>query len=225
MLLPDILLVHGAWHGSWCWELVIEELRRLGRTAHTVDLPSSGSPAGLHEDAEAIRHAIAEIDRPVAVVGHSYGGFPVTEATAGSAFVTRLVYLAAWMLEAGTSISEAAGMPPFETELIAPPADALAEFYGDVDPEMAERAVAMLRPQSARVATDRLRAAGWLTIPSTYLVCDNDKTMPPAVQEELAARASVVHHLPTSHSPFLSMPGPLAELLHQITKDQARVRS
>jgi pimeloyl-ACP methyl ester carboxylesterase len=225
MHLPDILLVHGAWHGSWCWELVIEELRDLGRTAHTVDLPSSGSPAGLHEDAEAIRHAIAEIDRPVAVVGHSYGGFPVTEATAGSAFVTRLVYLAAWMLEAGTSISEVAGLPPFETELIPPPLDAIDQFYGDVDPVLAERAVAMLRPQSARSASDRLRAAGWLTIPSTYLVCDHDKVMPPALQEELAARASVVRHLSASHSPFLSTPAPLAVLLHQITKDQARVRS
>ncbi|MCX2955309.1 alpha/beta fold hydrolase [Lentzea sp. NEAU-D7] len=225
MHLPDILLVHGAWHGSWCWELVTEELRRLGRTAHTVDLPSSGTPAGLHEDAETIRRAIAAIDRPVAVVGHSYGGFPVTEATAGSAFVTRVVYLAAWMLEAGTSISEVAGLPEFETELVAPPPDAVAQFYDGVDPVLAERAAGMLRPQSARSATDRLRAAGWLTIPSTYLVCDNDKTMPPAVQEEMAARASSVHHLPASHSPFLSMPADLAALLDQITLDQARVRS
>jgi hypothetical protein len=56
-------------------------------------------------------------------------------------------------------------------------------------------------------------------------VCDNDKTMPPALQEEMAARASAVHHLPSSHSPFLSAPAELADLLHQITKDQARVRS
>ncbi|MGW6441792.1 alpha/beta fold hydrolase [Lentzea sp. NPDC055074] len=218
MLSPDILLVHGAWHGSWCWEPLIEELRRLGRTAHAVDLPSSGSPAGLHEDAEAIRHAIAAVDGPVAVVGHSYGGFPVTEATAGSARVTRLVYLAAWMLEPGASIGEAAGLPELETEFVTPPLDALAQFYDDVDAEVAERAAARLRPQSARSAADRLRAAGWLTIPSTYVVCDNDKTMPPALQEEMATRASVVHHLPTSHSPFLSAPASLAELLDRLTK-------
>lgn len=225
MHLPDILLVHGAWHGSWCWELVTAELRRLGRTAHAVDLPSSGSPAGLHEDAEVVRHAIASIDRPVAVVGHSYGGFPVTEATAGSAFVTRVVYLAAWMPEAGTSISEVAGMPEFEAEFVPPPPDAVARFYDDVDPVLAERAAGMLRPQSARSATDRLRGAGWLTIPSTYLVCDNDKTIPPASQEEMAARASSVHHLPSAHSPFLSVPADLAALLDQVTLDQARVRS
>ncbi|WP_394618507.1 alpha/beta fold hydrolase [Lentzea sp. JNUCC 0626] len=218
MLLPDILLVHGAFHGAWCWESLVAELNRLGRTARTVELPSAGTPAGLHEDAEAIRHAITAIDRPVAVVGHSYGGFPVTEATAGAAHVSRLVYLAAWMVEPGTSIAEVAGLPPFETEMVPPPLDAVAQFYGDVDPEVAERAVARLRPQSARSGTDRLRAAGWLTIPSTYLVCDNDKTMPPSLQEEMAARASAVHHLPTSHSPFLSAPGPLAVLLHQITK-------
>ncbi|MGI5498833.1 alpha/beta fold hydrolase [Lentzea sp. CA-135723] len=218
MLSPDILLVHGAFHGSWCWEAVIEDLEHLGRTAHVVDLPSAGSPAGLHEDAEAVRHAITAVGRPVAVVAHSYGGFPVTEATAGALNVTRLVFLAAWMLEPGTSISEVADLPPLDADLVPPPADAAELFYGDVDPEVAARAVVRLRPQSARSATDRLRAAGWLTIPSTYVVCDHDKTMPPSLQGEMATRASVVHHLPTSHSPFLAAPGPLAELLHQSTK-------
>jgi hypothetical protein len=69
------------------------------------------------------------------------------------------------------------------------------------------------------------RAAGWLAIPSTYLVCDNDKTMPPASREKMAARATSVHHRPASHSPFLSMPAEPAASLDQITLDQARVRS
>ncbi|MDX8033342.1 alpha/beta hydrolase [Lentzea sp. BCCO 10_0856] len=216
---PDILLVHGAWHGSWCWELVIEELSRLGRTAHAVDLPTSGSPAGMGDDAEVIRQAIAAIDGPVAVVGHSYGGFPMSEATAGAESVTHLVYLAAWMFDAGVSIAGAVGIPPFEVDLVPPQPDALAQFYGDVDPTVAERAIARLRPRSGSSGSDSLTAAGWRTIPSTYVVCDNGKAIPPAVQEEMAARASAVRHLPTSHSPFLSAPADLAAVLDEVAKD------
>ncbi len=78
----NLLLVHGAWHGSWCWDLLVPELVARGWTPSAVDLPSaSGSPgAGVREDAEVVREAIAALSGPVTVLAHSYAGVPVGEA-------------------------------------------------------------------------------------------------------------------------------------------------
>lgn len=110
---PTLLLVHGAWHGSWFWEPLISELGEFD--VRTVDLPScTGGPdelGGLEDDAETVRAAIAGINGPVVVVAHSYGGLPVSEGVSGTAGgqVTHLVYLCAFMLDAGESLLAAAG--------------------------------------------------------------------------------------------------------------------
>lgn len=95
-----LVLVHGAWHGPWVWELLREQLS--GVAVRTVALSSSGSdPAklgDLYEDAAIVRSVVADVDGPVVVCAHSYGGAPVTEALVDIGQVRRLVYLCAFQL-------------------------------------------------------------------------------------------------------------------------------
>lgn len=216
---PTLLLVHGAWHGAWCWEKLQAELAADGWAVRTVELPSaSEARAGVFEDAETVRARLREIEGPVVVVGHSYGGIPVTQATADADNVTHLVYLAAYQLDVGESMFGFHGAPiPETTEGVMPVSEnARTQFYADVPEPEAEQAVQRLAPQSLRSCCDRVTKAGWRTIPSTYLVCEQDQALPPRDQETMAARADTVHRLASSHSPFLSIPGELAALLAKI---------
>ncbi|MBD0670738.1 alpha/beta fold hydrolase [Streptomyces sp. CBMA156] len=219
---PAFLLVHGAWHGAWCWDAVRAALDADGWRSHAVDLPSSAparpdgtGPAGLPEDAAVIRDHLRRIDGPVVVVAHSYGGAPVTEAIAGAANVVRAVYLAAFQLDAGESLFSFLGKPAPEDESghTPPGKDARQLHFPDVPDAEADRAVARLTPQSVRSFTEPVRTAGWRTVPSSYVICDHDRALEPSRQRVLAARADTVHRLPSGHAPFLSMPGKLAALL------------
>jgi pimeloyl-ACP methyl ester carboxylesterase len=212
----QFLLVHGAWHGSWCWDRLVPELAGRGRVAHTVDLPSSGSASGMAEDAEVVRRAIDGIDAPVVVVGHSYGAIPMTEATAGLDAVSHLVYLAAFMLDVGEALNDIVDARGPDTDTIPPFPGSGDLLYADVDRELADSCVARLTPQSRRSFADRLTVAGWHNHHSSYIVCDEDRILAPEVQERMAVRAKTVHHMPTSHSPLLSAPADLAALLDDI---------
>ncbi|MCC3773736.1 alpha/beta fold hydrolase [Streptomyces sp. UNOB3_S3] len=224
---PTFLLVHGAWHGAWCWDPVRAALDADGWRSDAVDLPSANPPVGRHhgacpagvlDDANAIRDSLRRIDGPVVVIAHSYGGVPTTEAIADAANVVGAVYLAAFQLDVGESLLTFLGTPaPDDDTGHTPPyEDARRILFDDVPEAVADRAVARLRPQSVRTFTDRVTAAGWRTVPSAYIVCDRDQSLEPSRQRELATRADSVHRLPSSHSPFLSMPRQLATLLGRI---------
>ncbi|MFJ6575506.1 alpha/beta fold hydrolase [Streptomyces sp. NPDC091368] len=222
---PAFLLVHGAWHGAWCWDALRTELDATGRRSHTVDLPSArpadgtpSRPVGMRTDAEAIRESLRRIGGPVVVVAHSYGGVPATEAVTGADNVTGVVYVAGFALDAGESMFTFLGTPvPEDGTGHAPPyEDSRRILFGDVPEAEAARAVARLRPQSVLSFTEPVTEAGWRTVPSAYVVCEHDQALPPARQHELARRADAVHRLPSGHSPFLSMPRRLAALLDRI---------
>ncbi|MEA2168399.1 MAG: hypothetical protein QOF76_1699 [Solirubrobacteraceae bacterium] len=214
--MKDVLLVHGAWHGGWCFAEVIGELEDRGLTCHTVDLPSSGSTATLSDDAAVVREKIADIDAPVLAVGHSYGGIVISESAADA---TGLLYLCAFQLDAAESLVGAlsAGMPPWiavddaaGTMTVTDPDHA---FYHDCTPEQQAAAAAKLAPQSIASFAAEQTAAAWRDLPSTYVICEQDHAIPPAAQEAMSARSGTVHRMDASHSPFLSMPGPLADLI------------
>ncbi|MFE4393435.1 MULTISPECIES: alpha/beta fold hydrolase [Streptomycetaceae] len=222
---PTFLLVHGAWHGAWCWDPLRAALAADGWRSHAVDLPSSAAhpegtrSAGLLEDAAVIRDHLRRIDGPVVTVAHSYGGAPATEAVAGAANVVRAVYVSAFQLDVGESTFSFLGIPSPEDDTGHTPPDvahARQEYYADVPADVADRAVARLSPQSVRSFTEPVTTAGWRTVPSSYVVCDQDQALDLSQQHRLAARADTVHRLPSSHSPFLSMPGELAALLARI---------
>jgi pimeloyl-ACP methyl ester carboxylesterase len=215
----EIVLVHGAWHGSWCWDPLLAELTALGRPAHAVDLPSASAPEyALEADAKVVREKVGSVDGPVLLLGHSYGGIVVSQAAVGARNVARLVYLAAFQIEEGESLLSTLGqeVPP-GMEVSVPVLDDSADrFYADVPAESARDALSRLRPHSTQSWLDGQVGAAWRDIPSTFLLCERDRALSPALQEQMAARADEVRRLDTGHSPFLSAPGELAALLDEI---------
>ena len=217
-----ILLVHGAWHGAWAWDRVRDLLTARGHRVETVDLPTVHAPdpvkLGMSDDAAAVAEAIDRIGGPVAVVAHSYGGVPVTQAAVGPT-VTRVVYVCSFALDEGESLlGFVGGVPPscwsIEGPLVsagtaAEPPEAL--LFADVEADTAADAGARLRPQSMRAFEEPLTRVAWREHPSTYVVAERDAAVPVAAQEAMAARAGAdLVRLDTSHSPFLSQPERLA---------------
>jgi pimeloyl-ACP methyl ester carboxylesterase len=215
---PTVVLVHGAWHGSWCWEQLVPELTARRWRTSTVDLPSSGDPdAGMYADAEALRKHLSVIDHPVTVLAHSYGGLPVTEVAATVPGVTQLIYLAAHMFDVGEALVTPFG-DPFgpDIALLPVPEPARELLYADVSADLADAAIARLRPQSVRSFREPLTRASWKELPAAFVVCDEDRAFPKVLTEKLPQQADLARHIPTSHSPFLSQPAELADMIGDI---------
>jgi pimeloyl-ACP methyl ester carboxylesterase len=216
---PALLLVHGAWHGAWVWEKVQRELTARGWVVHTMDLPSVAERgqkrSALYDDAAAVRQRVEEIDGPVVVVAHSYGGAVVTQGVTDLPSVRHIVYVCAFPLDVGESLLGLVGTQPdwwiIDGDIMTPD-DPRAVFYHDVEPQEAEWAIDRLRPISYLTVIQTLTAAAWHNVASTYIICDRDAAMG-AGQDLLAKRATHIRHLPSSHSPMLSMPSELTDLI------------
>jgi len=132
-----------------------------------------------------------------------------------------LVYLAAFMLETGQSLLDAMQHQLPDWISLDQAADShIAErseevLYGDCSPAVASKAAARLSRQSVAAIATPQTAAAWQSLPSTYLICDEDRAVPPPVQEAMAARATSVRRVPTSHSPFFSRPDDVAAVVLQ----------
>lgn len=223
---PTILLVHGAWHGAWCWDAVIPLLEAKGRTVRAIDLPTVHAPnkaeLGLADDAKAVTDAVAAIDGPVVVVAHSYGGVPTTQALAGVANVQHIVYIAAFALDAGESLLGAVGGVEPSWWMVdgplttagnpAEPAESL--FFNDLPEDVARANAARLESQATKPFGEAISDVAWKTIPSTYVITEQDVIFPLFAQEALSGRAgSTVHRLDSGHSPFLSQPDATAAII------------
>jgi pimeloyl-ACP methyl ester carboxylesterase len=225
-----VLLVHGAWHGAWCWEQVIPRLDAASVPVVAVELPSvSHANATLHNDADYVRGALDAISDDTVLVGHSYGGAVITEAGVHPS-VAHLVYLSAFALEAGESTQEntltggegaselGAAIRVEESEagekvLTIAPEVAARAFFHDCAREIARGATDRLRPQSLTALGGKVNAAAWREKPATYVVCTDDRALPVPLQRSIAARIGGSIDWPTSHSPFLSRPDLVADLL------------
>ena len=236
MTRPTLLFIHGAWHGSWCWEPVRRILTDRGWATAAIDLPTVHAPdkagLGMAADADAVRTAIDAIDGDVVVVAHSYGGVPVTQG-AGADRVTHIVYISAFVLDTGESLFTAVGgvQPDWwnvkdglaMAGTDAHPARSL--FYADVPAAEADAAVARLTTQSARACYDEVTATAWRGRPTTYVITEQDAVFPVEAQEALAARAGAkTARLATSHSPFLSQPGAVADVIESAAAQPATRR-
>ncbi len=220
---PTIVFVHGAWHGPWAWD----QLRRYLPTFVTVavDLPSSGSdPArlgDLREDVDTLRETVRGIDGPVVVVAHSYGGAVATEALADCPNVQQVIYLSAFAPDEGESVNRLVGrqLPNWVhvnedhvTEVRHP----IRVFYGDCTPQQARWAARQLTYQSLTSVQGRVTDPAWRYLPTTYILCTRDRAIHPAAQAVFSSRCDEVYRLRADHSPMLSQPDALADLLRSV---------
>jgi pimeloyl-ACP methyl ester carboxylesterase len=220
---PTLILVHGAGHGSWCWETVQSLASERGLRTVALDLPSSAETiadlGSADDDIRVVREACAAAGEPVVLVGHSLAGMTISEAAAGLSEVRELVYVAAFMLEEGETIVGAASQwPPIDWVFSddgrsVGVSDPASVFYGACSPEVSRAAMLRLRPQDAAGAIRPLGAAAWRTIPSTYVVCERDAVVPASFQRDWATRVAFSESLDADHSPFLSRPEELVAVL------------
>jgi pimeloyl-ACP methyl ester carboxylesterase len=216
------VLVHGIGHGAWCWKGTSDRLRRRGHQVVAVDLPLTG----LDADAETVRQALDDVDPPAVLVGHSYGGLVISKAAGGRDDIDHLVYVAAIMLDGDDDVTARfAQFPPTPlstlTELtedgylIVPPDAAVACFYNECEAHEARQAAERMRPTTvACLVTTGVEP--WRTIPSTYVVCERDRAVHADMQRWMSTRAATVVSFDTDHSPLMSTPDRLVDLLDQI---------
>jgi pimeloyl-ACP methyl ester carboxylesterase len=228
----EVVLVHGAWHGGWCFERVVALLTASGVPVIAPDLPGHGADpeplTDLHGDADRVTEVLDGLS-DVVLLGHSYGGAVITEAGVHPA-VRHLVYLGGMALDHGESCSSAAvaesagisheGRPDLgqamqlhadNTSTLLPAAAAC--LYQDCTPADVRWAMARLGPQPMLNLTQEPRAVAWRTRPSTYVVCAADQTIHPDLQRILARRCTTSEDWTTGHSPFLSRPAQVHALV------------
>ncbi|GAA3931160.1 alpha/beta hydrolase [Microbacterium soli] len=226
-----VVFVHGACvkDGHWWWHRTARLLDAHGIRSVTPELPScgeSGIPAGvdgagLDEDVAAVRRALQSSDEPTILVAHSYGGIVAAQAAAGADAVRHLVLISSYLPEIGQSLADFGdGEPaPFlqvdavnGTLQVDP--DALVEtFLQDCPTDIQSQAFEHLSAQSVRVTAQPVAAASWQAIPTTYVVCSQDRGTPAELQRRYAQRADAVVELDTGHHPFLSQPEAIRDLL------------
>jgi len=219
------VLVHGAWHGSWCWERVVAELEGRGHRALTVDLPIADPAAGVDEYVAAVADVLAEAGDDAVLVAHSLSGL-IAPVVADRYRVARVIYLGA-ILPGGDLIARLEPEGVLATDFFGslemnddgtssfPQTLAGDVFYADCTPADREWAVAQLGRQSFNVPVTPCPLAALPSVPSDYIVMAEDAALSPewcrrAAREQLGVEP---HELPGDHSPFLSRPGELADLL------------
>ena len=213
-----VVLVHGAWHGPWCWDAVVRELSDRRTAAVAVELPLTG----YQDDVATVRRAIREASDEVVVCAHSYGGMVVSAAAQGLAGIRRLVFLAAFQPDVGEDLASLLLREPSavtEAMVVGPlgitvdPSRLHQVFYGDSDPSIAQSMAARLRPMPLHDPGAMTGTPAWKAVPSTFIVCTRDNAISPGTQRFMAARASHVVEWDTDHSPFLTRAKDLADLL------------
>jgi len=230
------VLVHGAWHGGWCWEKVVPLLQKQGHTVVAPDLPAHGkdktpiAEVSLQSYADRVCDILDAQPEPAILVGHSMGGMVITQAAEYRPDRIRtLVYLCAFLPRNGESLLQLAqtdteglvlpNLVPADDQQSATVRDEAIKdaFYGDCSDEDVARAKSLLVAQPlAPLATPvSTTEANFGRAPRVYIECLKDRAIPPPLQKQMytASPCRKVISMDTSHSPFLSAPDKLVEHL------------
>lgn len=223
-----IVLVHGGFVDGSGWEYVYRMLKRDGYDVSVVQNPT----LSLADDVAATKRILAMQNRPVVLVGHSYGGVVITEAGNDPA-VAGLVYIAAFAPDKGESVAALIKDPPPGASVppILPPQDGYllldrdkfaASFAADVDEEKAEFMADSQVPWGVEALNGAITQPAWKTKPSWYLVTTDDKMIPPPAQRSMSQRAGATTiEVKGSHAVYVSKPDPVAALIEQAAKSVA----
>jgi pimeloyl-ACP methyl ester carboxylesterase len=231
--MSTFVLIHGAWHGAWCWEKVVPLLEAEGHRVVEPDLPGHGndttplSEVTLQGYADRICQILEAQTEPVILVGHSMGGMAITQAAeVCPERIDALVYLCAFLPSNGESLQYWAEQMG---ESLVAPNMILAEdqdsvtvsdkfiieaFYGDCGPKEAALAKSRLQPQAVAPIVTPVSTSeeNFERVKRHYIECLQDRAIPIGMQRAMqeAQPCQSVLSMNTSHSPFLSAPKVLA---------------
>jgi pimeloyl-ACP methyl ester carboxylesterase len=235
--MPLFMLVHGSFHGPWCWERLAPLLTAAGHRVITPDLASAGERPDLEDYAGLVADAIAASGGRVILVGHSMGALVASRAAELVAeHVAALVHVAGLVIRDGETLTgflESQATSGIEDQVLKameldaegtvacfPPASAPEIFYNCCTAEDAAWASRRLRPQPTGVYGSPLRisAARQGSVPATYVETLRDRGVMPLYQRQMIDRSPGLRvvTLDTDHSPFLSRPAALARILLEI---------
>src|SRR5260221_3117557 len=218
---PNIVLVHGAWADGSCWTGVIERLQAQGLRVGSAQFPLSS----LAHDVARLGQVLEFQDGPTIVAGHSYGGQIITALGDEAPNVVGLVYIAAFGLDEGESLGALLSQGP-PTPALAhlftdshgfgwlSKDDFVNHFAADVDPTRARAMYAVQQALALSAFEDVMGVPAWKSLPSWYLVAQNDEAIPPDAERQFAARmAATTVEVPSSHVAMVSHPAEVAQLI------------
>jgi pimeloyl-ACP methyl ester carboxylesterase len=231
---PTVMLLHGAFTDASSWAGVVAELQGSGIPVLAPAVPLRG----LVEDAACIRGLVAQVDGPVLLVGHAYGGAVATVVGGQARNIVGLVYVAGFALEEGESVvSTLASFPQTLFAAALKPVEARngngqpavdlylknnafrAVFADDLDAVAAAVMAAGQRPIAAAALEEKAAAAGWRTLPCWYVVATADQIVHPDAQRFMARRAGAeTTELDGSHAIPISQPAAIAVQIRNATK-------
>ena len=242
--MATIVLVHGAWHGGWCWRHIVPLLEARGHTVLAPDLPGHGDdpaePAGQSLDnyAERIGALVRKTGGDVVLVGHSLGGLVISSvAEALPERLRGLVYLTAFLpldgdslvricsVDPGNPLNAASLRTPDGKCVTVDPARLGELFYADCPAEDVAFARAHVGPEAIAVMfqTVHVTPERFGRVPRAYIHCSRDVALPLFIQQQMVAATPcpTVLTLPTGHSPFFAAPEQLAEMLDSLSDGAA----
>jgi pimeloyl-ACP methyl ester carboxylesterase len=211
---PNIVLVHGAWADGSSWAGVIERLQAAGYKVTAPQFPMSS----VADDVARLRQVLALQDCQTIVAGHSYGGHIITSLGADAPNVVGLVYIAAFALNEGESLGALSEQGPPAPALVHSTTDKqgfvwLSEddfvnhFAADVEPAKAKVMYAVQQPLAGNTFGDVMGVPAWRSLPSWYMVAENDEAIPPAAERMFAGRmGATTVEVPSSHVAMVSHP-------------------
>jgi pimeloyl-ACP methyl ester carboxylesterase len=235
---PSIVLVHGAWADGSSWSGVISRLQEEGYTVYAPPNPLRG----LASDSAYLASFLKTITGPIVLVGHSYGGAVITNAATGNSNVKALVYVDAFVPDAGESLFALASVPPppgqngscvggdptqvfnfvpiaGDVDLYLKPSLFPSCFANDLKADEAAVLASEQRPVVLSAFNDKSGAPAWKTIPSWYLVGKLDLVIPPFAQLFMAQRAhATIAYVNAAHPAMISHPEAAADLIEQAAK-------
>jgi pimeloyl-ACP methyl ester carboxylesterase len=218
-----IILVHGGWADGSSWGKVIPILKNAGHRVIAVQLPLHNSA----DDIATVKRAIELAGGPVLLVGHSYGGFVITNAGSNNPNVTGLVYVAAFapdegeslgtfvnpaMLPPGILIVDSAGLTYLNPDMFH---DAFAQ---DVNTTEAEIMAIAQKPFNQSIFGEPSGPPAWKQLKAWYQVSDSDRMIPPDTQRMFAQRMNATTiSIDTSHASYVAHPDEIAQLILDAT--------
>lgn len=225
---PNIILVHGAWADGSSWNKVIPILKNAGYRVIAVQLPLHS----LADDVATVKRAIELFGGPTILVGHSYGGFVITNAAYNNPIVTGLVYIAAFVPDEGESLSNFVDPSKLPQGLLVFDSGG----FGYINPEMFPQAFAqdvnsteakimatVQKPINQSVLGEKSGPPAWKHLPTWYQVSESDHMIPPDAERQFANRINATTiSINSSHASLVSHPNEIAQFILNATRGSTR---